>query len=72
LALHDFGNEMCNLGLIAGAFAGLLAAAACAPRTARPHPAAIVTPTADEDAALKAWETRMVRPCKRVGQRMVC
>jgi hypothetical protein len=49
--------------------------AACAPRGARQRPATIMAAPADkdaEDAALKAWEAKMVRPCKRVGNRMVC
>lgn len=63
---------MRNLGLTSAAMAGLLLATGCAATDVRPQPAPIVTPTAEEDATLKAWEARMVRPCKRVGQRMVC
>jgi hypothetical protein len=74
LVLHDFGNEMRYLRLTIAAMTGLMLAPACTPQHAWLHPAAMAKPAArdSDDAALKAWEARMVRPCKRVGQRMVC
>jgi hypothetical protein len=72
LHLDEFGHEMRYLGLMATALAGAFLTPACAPRAMPPKPVPIVTTTPEEDAALKAWEQRMVRPCKRVGQRMVC
>ncbi len=65
---------MRNSGLTVIAMAGLALTTGCTARIARPHPAAKTAPAAPdtEDPALKAWEARMVRPCKRVAKRMVC